>query len=77
MVKCLPEFEYFLTVFLKNKNFISKIKRSKDTDYSALNVYKYLVVFFIFISAISSVKQYSKCLVLARLILLVYGSLSV
>ena len=37
MVKCLPEFEYF-TVFLKNRNsyFISKIKRSKITDYGAL-----------------------------------------
>ena len=35
MVKCLPEFEYF-TVFLKNRNFISKIKRSKVTDYAAL-----------------------------------------
>ena len=37
MVKCLPEFEYF-TVFLKNRNFISKIKRSKVTDYAALKV---------------------------------------
>ena len=37
VVKCLPEFEYF-TVFLKNKkNFISKISRSKVTDYAALN----------------------------------------
>ena len=35
MVKCLPEFEYF-TVFLKKRNFISKIKRSKVTDYAAL-----------------------------------------
>ena len=37
MVKCLviPEFEYF-TVFLKNRNFISKIKISKVTDYAAL-----------------------------------------
>ena len=35
MVKCLPEFEYF-TVFLKNRNFISKIRRSKVTDYAAL-----------------------------------------
>ena len=34
-VKCLPEFEDF-TVFLKNRNFISKIKRSKVTDYAAL-----------------------------------------
>ena len=36
MVKCLPEFEFF-AVFLKNRNFISKIKRSKVTDYAALN----------------------------------------
>ena len=35
MVKFLPEFEY-LTVFLKNRNFISKIKRPKVTDYAAL-----------------------------------------
>ena len=35
MVKCLPEFEYF-TVFLKNRNFIQKIERSKVTDYAAL-----------------------------------------
>ena len=37
MVKCLPEFEYF-TVFLKNKNIIFKIRRSKVTDYAALTV---------------------------------------
>ena len=36
MVKCLPELEYF-TVFLKNKNIIFKIRRSKVTDYAALN----------------------------------------
>ena len=36
MVKSLREFEYF-TVFLKNRNFTSKIKRSKITDYAALN----------------------------------------
>ena len=36
MVKCLPEFEYF-SVFLKNKNIIFKITRSKVTDYAALN----------------------------------------
>ena len=35
MVKYLPEFEYF-TVFLKNKNIIFKIRRSKVTDYAAL-----------------------------------------
>ena len=37
MVKCLPEFEYF-TVFLKNRNFISKIRISKVTDYAALTL---------------------------------------
>ena len=36
MVKCLPEFEYF-TAFLKNKNIIFKIRRSKVTEYAALN----------------------------------------
>ena len=35
-MKYLHEFEYF-TVFLKNRNFISKIKRSKVTEYAALN----------------------------------------
>ena len=38
MVKCLPEFEYF-TAFLKNRNFISKIRISKVTDYAALSVH--------------------------------------
>ena len=28
-------------VFLKNKNFTSKIKRSKVTDYAALNHFKF------------------------------------
>ena len=37
MVKCLPEFEYF-TVFLKNKNIMFKIRRSKVTDYAALTI---------------------------------------
>ena len=37
MVKCLPEFEYF-TVFLKNRNFISKIRISKVTEYAALRI---------------------------------------
>ena len=52
MVKCLPElvalticdfycilivFYCIFTVFLKNKNFISKIRRSKVTDYAALD----------------------------------------
>ena len=38
MVKCLPEFENF-TVFLKNRNFIFKIRISKVTDYTALKPY--------------------------------------
>ena len=38
MVKYLPEFEYF-TVFLKNRNYISKIRISKVTDYAALTLY--------------------------------------
>ena len=36
MVKCLPEFEYF-TVYLKNRNIISNIRRSNVTDYAALS----------------------------------------
>ena len=37
MVKCLPEIEFLFTVFLKNRNLmISKIRRSKVTDYAAL-----------------------------------------
>ena len=35
IVKSFHDFEYF-TVFLKNRNFTSKIKRSKVTDYAAL-----------------------------------------
>ena len=35
MVKYLPEFEYFYC-FLEKKKFISKIRRSKVTDYAAL-----------------------------------------
>ena len=35
MVKCLPDLNIF-TVFLKNKNIIFKIRRSKVTDYAAL-----------------------------------------
>ena len=35
LVKCLPEFEYFYCI-LENRKFISKIKRSKVTDYAAL-----------------------------------------
>ena len=44
MVKCLPEFEYF-TVFLKNKNIIFKIRRSKVTDYAALRIICCLKIF--------------------------------
>ena len=50
MVKCLPEFVYF-TVFLKNRNFISKIKKSKVTDYAALRntiILKFLLITYIF-----------------------------
>ena len=36
MVNFLPEFGNF-TVFLKNKNIIFKIRRSKVTDYAALS----------------------------------------
>ena len=39
MVKCIPEFEFF-TVFLKNRNISSKIKRSKVTDYAALRFFQ-------------------------------------
>ena len=35
MVKCLPDLSIF-TVFLKNKNIIIKIRRSKVTEYAAL-----------------------------------------
>ena len=35
MVKCLPEYKYF-TIHLKNRKFISKIRRSKVTEYAAL-----------------------------------------
>ena len=37
MVKCLPEFEYFYFI-LANRNFISKIRISKVTDYAALTL---------------------------------------
>ena len=37
MLKCLPEFEYFYCVLEKKKNIIFKIRRSKVTDYAALN----------------------------------------
>ena len=37
MVKCLPNMSIFI-VFLKNRNFISKIRISKVTDYAALTI---------------------------------------
>ena len=43
MVKCLPEFEFF-TVFLKNRNIISKIRRSKVTDYAALIIHVVMII---------------------------------
>ena len=46
MVKYLPEFEYF-TSFLKNNNIIFKIRRSKVTDYAALNP-TMILSFFLF-----------------------------
>ena len=51
MVKCLPEFKYFFTVFLKNRNFISKIRISKVTDYAALNKHKMYCATFALIKA--------------------------
>ena len=36
MVNFLPEFEDFYCILEKNRNFISKVKRSKVTDYAAL-----------------------------------------
>ena len=35
MVKCIPEFKFLY--YLKNRNIISKVKRSKVTDYAALS----------------------------------------
>ena len=46
MVKCLPELSIF-TAFLKNKNIIFKIRRSKVTDYAALRISpQFLIMFF-------------------------------
>ena len=39
MVKCLPEFEYFYCI-LKKRKLISKIRRSKVTDYAVLKQLK-------------------------------------
>ena len=36
----------FVTVFLKNRNIISKIKRSKVTDYAALRQVLLYLLFF-------------------------------
>ena len=38
LVKCILNFSFF-TVFFKNRNIISKIKRSKTTDYAALIIW--------------------------------------
>ena len=38
MVKSLPEFDFFFTVFLKKTHFISKIRISKITYYAALSI---------------------------------------
>ena len=35
------------TVFLKNRNIISKMKRSKVTDYAALTFYKIMYVIYL------------------------------
>ena len=35
-VELLPEFEYFYCILEKERNFISKIRISKVTDYAAL-----------------------------------------
>ena len=50
MVKCFPELKYF-TLFLKYRSLISKIRRSKVTDYVAywsrfLNRIPFNVVFY-------------------------------
>ena len=37
LVKYIPDF-WFFAVFLKNRNIISIIKRSKVTDYAALSI---------------------------------------
>ena len=61
IVKSLREFEYF-TVFLKNRIFTSKIKKSKVTDYAALswyvfctqilNIIKFFMPLFLLFSAL-------------------------
>ena len=37
LVKMYTEIKFFFTVFLNNRNISSEIKRSKVTDYAALN----------------------------------------
>ena len=56
MVKCLPEFEYF-TVFLTNRKFISKINRSKVTDYAALTGLNPYAIELIFLTPASANKN--------------------
>ena len=43
MVKCLPEFDYFYCILEKQKINISKIRRSKVTDYAALMKLRFLL----------------------------------
>ena len=40
MIEYLPEFEYFYCNFEKKRKNISKIRRSKVTDYAALDICK-------------------------------------
>ena len=47
MVKCLHEFIFIFTVFLKNKKNISKIRRSKVTDYAALTLSLQAAIFVV------------------------------
>ena len=55
MVKCLPEFELFYCI-LGNRNFISKIRISKVTDYAAFN-YPFVSIFVLLISMWLKIKS--------------------
>ena len=60
----------FFTVFLKNRNIISKIKRSKVTDYAALSVRKlYWHVLFSFILNIGHYILFAAKICILQLIL--------
>ena len=48
-------------MFLKNRNIISKIKRSKVTDYAALTVCLY--VFTVVMNATNSIIDFHTCIV--------------